>query len=861
MNEYEELGLELDKLFDLEDDTSSDNLMDLDTILSEVENNLEKEKVDFTFLENLVITEDFLEKSSISDDSFIDIDALLLTPEVPKTDIVLRRPLPMLDTINQYEPMFVRLATLVKDYDFNKKASDEISKRLIRFYDEHNDILPNVMLSKDIGGGSIQSYVIHKIRNRCSVKDILEILKKFFKENTIVTSGNNRFFISSENENRVILFLNEMHSFYLNDLATFEKENQKQSLILYDFGGEVGRLANLISAPDINFVYPNKIFLEKGTFICGECKKEVTYNAGFLKTALMNTSSENDFLSVYPTFEICNLCGNINVLPYNYFEAIATNLKANFKKEVDIKFIRDCLQKLSNFTVYPYEISRAAYYAALPNDLFNFFEKDQYDIIPECEEVEVKKMDVLKSTSDYLRLVSQLESGKRVVYEKSNITDTLYSLLARIFCFVFGVDYSTIKNNAIQSVLFFFEDFIPYNTKPSAILDFYALELAGIEKKEDFIKEYKEYVDVLTFLEKKKDYFCFIPITHYFVDCPSSKYLVYDKRLQKIVDYISDTMIIFHLKSDLIDTCKIGLSTPFLRNRASLLNVLNKPSRALIKQFNNSLNAAQPVILKDIMKFQENWITNNVLANSFIANLLKYFSNRDIYGFVKEVFSNSNKTAIFAKNLEVLREEVFCQSKLEFYYKDIFPDVDFSMYDDSGITIFFQYDSEEKDFASYLKVIKDGKSKDIKNVTIKYNDWFRENISVFFDVLINYVLCNVRQKDILFMDMMRYLFTYDLEFIVQIFGINNTMMEVALSSTSEYIYEEIDIELELVKRFLLIFPYTDSTLQILLAESESSNSDATIAMLLSEKELLAYEFSNSSEEIKKLLKKKFNIPL
>ncbi len=860
---------EFDKIMDDEfADMPNSIILEKDNVLDSI--TLEKDNVlaiedfelDSMSLENLSILDDFLDDSEELDDSFINTNTALVISKESNTNVVLRRPLSMMDTLDQYEPMFVRLTTLAKDYDLNKKASDEIGKRLIRFYDEHNDILPNIMLDRASGGGSIQSYVIHKIRNHCSVKDILETLKKFFIENAVVASDNNRFFISAENENRVILFLNEMKSFYSNDLSVFEKMSQKQDLVTYDFGSEMKQIVNVISNPNINLVYPEKIFLEKESFICGGCKKEVKYDSGFLKTVIMNTSSENDFLSVYPTFEICSACKNINVLPCNYFEVIASNLKENFKKEVDIKIIRERLQELSHFTVYPYQISRNAYYDALPNDLSNFFEKDQYTIIPDSEEVEVKKLDVSKSISDYLKFVSQLESGKKVSSEKLTVSKNSYSLLARMFCFVFGVDYSNLKNNAIQSILYFFDDFIPFLIKPSVILDFCAAELAGIEKREDFSKEYKEYVEVLTLLEKKKDYFCFIPITHYFVDCPSSKFLAYDKRLQKIIDYISDSMIMFHLQSDLVNSCKIGLNFPFLRNRASFLRVLESPSKSLLKQFNSSLYSGQPSGFKDIIQYQSIWITNTIVVNPFVANLLKYFSRRDIYGLVKEVFSDVNKNGVFQDSLKFFKDEVLSQNKLEFYYKELFPEVDFSLYSDEGITIFFQYDQEDEgDFESYLKVLKTTSAESIKNISIKYADWFSENISIFFDVLVHYILCKVDRKDILYIDILRYLLVYDIDFIAQVFGINKTLMEISLSSTSEYSFDEVDIELELIKRFLLIFPYSDPTLQLLLSENDINDLDAIISILLSEKEILACEFSGSSEKVKGLLKKKFNIPI
>ena len=866
---------ELDFNFDINLDLDSDNFAKLvddefddisDSISLETDSGLgiEDIEIDPTLLEKLATIDDFLEDSDEFDEPFAENNNALVVSEKTNTNIILRRPLSMMDTLDQYEPMFVRLATLVKDYDFQKKASDEIGKRLIRFYDEHNDILPNIMLNKSLGGGSIQSYVIHKIRNHCSVKDILEVLKKFFMQNAVVENDNNRFFISAENENRVILFLNEIKSFYSNDLSTFEKANQKQDLVVYDFGGEMSQIVNIISNPNINLAYPEKIFLEKGTFICGGCKKEVEYDSGFLKTALMNTSSENDFLSVYPTFEVCGMCGNINVLPYNYFEIIANNLKANFKKEVDIKIIRERLQGLSNFTVYPYQISRDAYYDALPSDLSNFFEKDQYAIIPDIEEVELEKLDVSKSASDYLKLVSQLESGKKAILEKSSSSSNVNSILARMFCFVFGVDYSNLKNNAIQSILYFFDDFIPFLIKPDVILDFYAAELAGIENKEDFVKGYKEYSSVLSLLEKRKDYFCFVPITNYFVDCPSSKYLSYDERLEKIVDYISDTMIIFHLQSDLVNSCKIGLRFPFVRNRASFLRVLESPSKNLFKQFNDSLYSGQPVAFKDILKYQNNWITNLVIPNQFIANLLKYFTKRDIYGLVKEVFSSANKNFVFQNNLKAFKDEVLNQGKLEFYYKELFPDVDFSLYSDEGIAVFFQYEKNTNDFDSYLQALKDTSNTSldsIKNISIKYGDWFSENIPIFFDVLVHYILCAVSPKDILYMDILRYLFIYDIDFIAQIFGVDKSLMEISLSSTTEYIFEDVDIELELAKRFLVVFPYTDSTLQLLLSENDNTDLDTIISILLSEKDILLSEFSDSSEAIKNLLRKKFNIAL
>jgi len=134
---------ELDFNFDINLDLDSDNFAKLvddefddisDSISLETDSGLgiEDIEIDPTLLEKLATIDDFLEDSDEFDEPFAENNNALVVSEKTNTNIILRRPLSMMDTLDQYEPMFVRLATLVKDYDFQKKASDEIGKRLIQ---------------------------------------------------------------------------------------------------------------------------------------------------------------------------------------------------------------------------------------------------------------------------------------------------------------------------------------------------------------------------------------------------------------------------------------------------------------------------------------------------------------------------------------------------------------------------------------------------------------------------------------------------------------------------------------------------------------------------------------------------------
>ena len=130
---------ELDFNFDINLDLDSDNFAKLvddefddisDSISLETDSGLgiEDIEIDPTLLEKLATIDDFLEDSDEFDEPFAENNNALVVSEKTNTNIILRRPLSMMDTLDQYEPMFVRLATLVKDYDFQKKGLDDMKE-------------------------------------------------------------------------------------------------------------------------------------------------------------------------------------------------------------------------------------------------------------------------------------------------------------------------------------------------------------------------------------------------------------------------------------------------------------------------------------------------------------------------------------------------------------------------------------------------------------------------------------------------------------------------------------------------------------------------------------------------------------
>lgn len=785
-----------------------------------------------------------------------------------------KRPLQIIETLERYLTIFSNLAIHAVDHDFNKSASMEIAKRLIEFYDSHNDILPDVMLSRSAGKGSLQSYVLQKIRNHETIKEIFENLKRYFMDNHIVQSNNNRFYLSAANESRVLTFLNQLKSFYDGDLAEYERISNAGNIVRYDFNKELNHLSTISSKFENNIIYPSQVFVDQATFVCGKCGQTVPYES-FIKAVFLDTSKEDDFLSVFPSFEVCRACGSINTLPFNYFDSISSNLKENFKSEIDLSLLRERLCRLSDrFMVYPYHISNRAFYAATPPELVSYFKRDY------SEAVEVKSFDettlnLEDSVKQYKLLLNQYvsfngvgskekEDSNKIITTDFDVKDfhvaEIYSAMSKIACYSFGIDYCLLKEKAIQSLLFFLDDLVPFTSNPYALLTSQAMQMIDLIKNETFQDLKYEFQQVMAGLESYQDYFSFLPIIHSANQYSHLEYYTFDVKMKSLIDRISDGMIIFNLYHDLKGTCVVGESPPFLCNKGTLKSVLLMNNfKSSLNKFNHSLHSVSTEHVTQLIYTTSHWLREKWLTIFEDNNIFSAFSRKDIYDIVKSVFSTDSEWGDLKKSLEPLREKVFSMNKLEFYYKDLFPDEDFSCYDFRDIQFFHLIKREEQEnFHHYLDRIRKNEIPHQSENSIKHNDWFKDNISQFFFVLGNYLISKKEYSEVVFMDIMKYMTVYGVEVMAKAFGIGGVFMENTFSSVKPYYFPEMNERKELVKQILFSFPYVDPSLQVMLSEC-LDDPEVVIPLLLTEPEILEEEFRFSSAEVKELLKEQIGL--
>lgn len=831
-----------------------------------------------------------------------------LTPQAP---VRRRRIYTVEESLKSYSKVLTGTMSQLRSQGQNDKHSKEIQKRLVEFYDYHNDIFPSVMLSNEFYAAvkttgyaddsikdiykrdDLSNFIIAEIRRGRDILSIIELLKEFFLQAHVVNSKNQQFLLTAMNEAKALAFLNKLKSYHETELASYEKDLSTRNLTQVNVDTNVNRFISVTSSyagenalatrSKQEAAYPTKVYLDSYTFICGnaECGSEERYEYPFLKAIIIN-SPKDDFLTLIPTLEICTNCGAYNFLPANYYTEIVKNIRTIFKQDFNTEYLKNSLSRLSSdFTRYSYELPRSVLIEALPSDLKTLYE-DRGAATPTIIVTSADQpLDLIKASSDYKKKISTLMQAKSLSFDKLRqeeatnlvsinlevsrlLAGEVYASLTKMLCTAIGSDYKIMKEKAINSLLFFLEDYIPFMVNPFTVVREYATNLVGLMEDEAYQQLSAEYEEVKAQLDQLADYLAFVPIT---VSESKHKHLeefIQDNFMKNFLNYVSDAMILFSMKEELVDLCIVGQYAPFLPTKTKLKSILTLNQRdSHLKKFNKSLNSVsgEKERVTQFLFTSRNWIVNKWSSRKEHKLLLHAFLSKDIYDVMQIVYSKENQYPKLRESLDSIKPSFEGKNKLEFYYGDLFVEEDFEKYSAEGIDLFYIVPREEgEDLKHYLEEIR-AKGSRLKHGKIKHRGWFSQHVGEFFEILKENRLSQLKEEDVLFMDILKSMTVYGPKVMAQAFSLNDNILNFVASDFDDITLPTFDKEKEFAKQLLYQYPYTNSTLQLMIAECISDDVDTIVSLLLSEPNLLEEEFASAPAIVKNTLSEQFGLEI
>jgi hypothetical protein len=355
----------------------------------------------------------------------------------------------------------------------------------------------------------------------------------------------------------------------------------EQSLkLLYDrFRTDDGKLN--IDATDA--VEARNVDLSLNTFVCGNCEGTMNYTDSFVKFYLSYSTQKSNVLNIVPHFEMCDNCGEINVMSQRNFYKLRDELMNRYDKISDTTsalsvFVESVSKLHAGIWLYRYAVPNSVLCDILPS----FYVDSSRDDSDKADNVE---FDYSSMIAMYLEKVKVYSASSAIASRKDIITfgnsgDGSPSFeinpefhcdfirdIGKIFCSLGGYDYVEVKDSALQSLLRYlvnnFGVFFDVETEYETNLQRYM--------SEDVVDIGKEKDSVLTVLENNVGVLGLIPIqVHSEISFSIYNQLLPDKRLANVCDRISDVMVLNFVKQVVhnFDQCNVkqiwgGSSLPY----------------------------------------------------------------------------------------------------------------------------------------------------------------------------------------------------------------------------------------------------------------------------------------------------------
>ena len=767
-------------------------------------------------------------------------------------------------SIDNYLTKLVYTLSFLNDSPIsNKSITTTIMQKLNEYYNVNNR---NIIPSIDFGTTDPPTIILNAIREKKSTKSILSDLKQHFDNERVLTVGNSYFSFTGSVESKIVDFINKIREYYHSELSDYDNpQSAIGDSFLMEFREYISSLASIISDPQ-DLVYPSCIDLSSMSFKCGYCGGISKYIYPFMRGSITNTDSKEWSFFILPTFEMCSSCNHSNMLPENIFNHISSNIKADFEK-VDMQELKEKLFSLSSkFKMQHYVISSetiSEYITPNMQTLFTFLSSDEVITV---EEEKVASFNLDSAINQYRSTISKLSGNfdtSNVVSAISGDSDLSDELLdkfssdfAKIFCSILGFDYGILKENAINSLLYFMEDSIPFILNPVNILEAKSIYYAGVSEESHYLRLQKNFDTCLDNLYKYRDLFSFVPLLHSNISNKNLQDYQKDERMCKFISYCSDNMIIYSLRKEIrfIGEAKKDIGDILNKSPMSATS-LRKSLESLQKNIDSDSNGMHINVLFYFNKFISTKFQPYFMLD--YTKLCNNLSSKNIYNTIKELDTISEDVDLptflpglgdLRSSLSAYTDKVHKLSFAEFYYQDLFPDEDLSQLDCSFIDIPVRIEKGDLSVSDYFANMKHSEINKLEKNHILYDEWFDNHISVFFDLFSKFLLKDVSYKDALVMDIFRSLACNKFQNVLNFFKISDSISKVLIASLSDFSFDYISPEIDFAKMILSNIPYKDDDLSVIV--SSSDDLDTMIDLLLSDYDSLFAELSDSSDLIK-----------
>jgi hypothetical protein len=427
------------------------------------------------------------------------------------------------------------------------------------------------------------------------------------------------------------------------------------------------------------------------------------------------------------------------------------------------------------------------------------------------------------------------------------------SVILRAFCHALSVDYGMLKRQASSSFLYFLRDSMPFVPSSINVASAEAESMIGLRDAAQWNNLSEMYEKALALTSQKRDFFSFIPMTMSpFADGGGLNDIACDSRFVELVDYVSDGIVMFHLRKNLSKMCLVGVRPPFKASNVKLPNVVASGDQRNVAKFSDSIikGIEQGEYASQLKFTYKGWISAQPSVVSYSPELFKALCTRDIYTVAKIVGTDGTYAA-YAESLADVIAKASNTSRLEFYYGDIFHDQvdELVQLSDEKIRHFVLIDRVDAESPSeYLERVATLDTANLRDFRVSHERWFVDHMALTFEMMCEYLRSRVDPSDVRFSDVMRNIAVYSPNVVLRVFGLGDAVSTLALSNVDTFTYPNISRKSWMLRHILMYFPWQDPTLQQLLSECDDSDG-AIIAVLQENQDLVAYEIRDLSPEL------------
>ena len=322
--------------------------------------------------------------------------------------------------------------------------------------------LPYSELYKYLDLKDLPSNKQSKIINSLSLKDTNKIIKVYletFKD----TSNRELVELHSIVETAVARYEEFVNRLRLMEDIYKRANRNVLSRILPEIEKDLSYLAH--EANRNNICYVDKIYLRPSgiTYVCGNCSAKNESDRDFVRFIVCEALQEKDeYSALFPSGKTCSHCGKTNILTFDEHLKISSDYKSNYKEILERwgKTSNEKLSRTVNIIDYYPSIDEMTKYRSLYETVKEKVEHVQQEYVNyslmnqwyySTRELVEKLAIKLINDDPYEFRDGQFFINELGMYNSAYLT-------ARVLCKLFNENYELLKQQALNSILLYFND-------------------------------------------------------------------------------------------------------------------------------------------------------------------------------------------------------------------------------------------------------------------------------------------------------------------------------------------------------------------------------------------------------------------